>query len=931
MAPSSGSRGGNRSWYRAYFYDHPHRTDYSHLFGTSGGPKSVLQANDASSVAAGFMPHVRSDDILKDLLYASEALVVQAHSVTMVNHLIKCEHQSQDVKIRAQQQKAAYSTSSTRSPNKRTTATRFLQFSDTQAGPSDFQPEFSVPGTLVDLGLLNSPSIPQTSLPGPSSYEQNIGRYHPYSRLGPTASISSPAIFSPITSEPSVLESANSFDSLEPSDSASAIFSQPVRTLRRSISGSGNRSAQIQASNYPAGISQEMLVPRWSSARKKRFEHRILRLTASAGFPLSWVANPEWHAFCDEFTPGAPKISRKVLTRRILREVVAEFREEVKKQVKGKNATIQEDGWTGINNRHLVAFMITANRKIHTVDVQDTTRERKTAENLLKELERVYTKLKDEWEVVVTGVVTDASGESRKARRLFAAKYPFLIVLDCYSHQINLVVGDFFKSKSTLLKYTELASQLITWLRSKTRILAHLPLSVLRAVLTRWTVHYMAYRRLLQLYPTLKSLVYSDFTKAEADKVLISGDAASKRKAQEMVDIIEDSVFWHSIALITRYLEPLAIAANIVQDSFCRIDQVLLTLGFLIKKYTDMSEDIISRDAIIDSIETRWAKCDQGVFICALLVNPFYRTSPLASLPIFNLSRIRSLFVTVYTRLNKGQSPPLEFVEQIWEFLDGTGYFSTLEDDVKFELESAREAKRQPDPLRVLNSFSLIDSSRPQQESPFISFARQILSVSANSASCERLFSLFGQIVTKLRNRTGNSVLLDLSEVKMHVRDDHIAAGSKTRLKRHFSAGGTVQNSTSAPAASAPVENIINDILRSSGDHSSSSATNAAISRSEAVDHEFSDIISEHTRLLDEDNQDNDPVVPPSAAWTPRKISEIFDFNNAAWCNRFSHFASLSFEDELALYELVDLDAAGDDDPDVDIGLDATTEDILTG
>jgi hypothetical protein len=188
----------------------------------------------------------------------------------------------------------------------------------------------------------------------------------------------------------------------------------------------------------------------------------------------------------------------------------------------------------------------------------------------LREIEEVYNKLKDEWGVVVVGLVTDASGEARKARRLFARKFPFLIVLDCYSHQvsfnnyssqgllfsdivlywqINLVVGDYFRSDSNVLKYTDLATQLITWLRSKTRILAHLPLSVLRAVLTRWTAHYVAYRRLLQLYPSLKGLVLSDLTKPDAEKVLVSGDSAAKRKAREMVAVIENPSFWHNIAL----------------------------------------------------------------------------------------------------------------------------------------------------------------------------------------------------------------------------------------------------------------------------------------------------------------------------------------------------------------------------------------------
>jgi predicted component of type VI protein secretion system len=106
------------------------------------------------------------------------------------------------------------------------------------------------------------------------------------------------------------------------------------------------------------------MVPVWSAARTRLFEHRILRLTASAGFPLSWVENPEFQALREEFIPGSPHISRKVLTKRILQEVVTEFRGAVKQRVAGKEATMQSDGWTGINNHHLVAFMITTNKKV---------------------------------------------------------------------------------------------------------------------------------------------------------------------------------------------------------------------------------------------------------------------------------------------------------------------------------------------------------------------------------------------------------------------------------------------------------------------------------------------------------------------------------------------------------------------------------------
>lgn len=141
---------------------------------------------------------------------------------------------------------------------------------------------------------------------------------------------------------------------------------------------------------------------------------------------------------------------------------------------------------------------------------------------------------------------------------------------------------------------------------------------------------------------------------------------------------------------VTRYLEPLAIAANIVQESFCRMDQVLLTFSFLVMKYRDekMNQDPIGHDAIIHSIEARWSKTDQEVFISAVLVNPFYRTAPFAALPVFSKAHIRVLFTKLYRHFFNVQ-PPTEFIEHTYDFLDGKGFFRGLEDQVKFELETA--------------------------------------------------------------------------------------------------------------------------------------------------------------------------------------------------------------------------------------------------
>ena len=68
--------------------------------------------------------------------------------------------------------------------------------------------------------------------------------------------------------------------------------------------------------------------------------------------------------------------------------------------------------------------------------MHDASSERKTADNLKHHLEKAIATVRNDYGAYVVGVVTDASGECRKARRLLSKEYPDIIFLDCYAHQV---------------------------------------------------------------------------------------------------------------------------------------------------------------------------------------------------------------------------------------------------------------------------------------------------------------------------------------------------------------------------------------------------------------------------------------------------------------------------------------------------------------
>lgn len=196
-------------------------------------------------------------------------------------------------------------------------------------------------------------------------------------------------------------------------------------------------------------------------------------------------------------------------------------------------------------------------------------------------LEKVIKTIRTDYFAHLVAVVTDASGECRKARKVLALKYPEVIFLDCYAHQvchtptlslptltfthqINLIVGDYFKSDASVLEFTDDATELIGWLRSKTQVLALLRevqerlgenavRAVIRAVLTRWTAHYLSYSRLMDLRSVLVVVAEMDSRRPEKDRCVVAGDTRAKQKARDMVELIRNDAFWKALLRYGRF------------------------------------------------------------------------------------------------------------------------------------------------------------------------------------------------------------------------------------------------------------------------------------------------------------------------------------------------------------------------------------------
>ncbi|CDO69480.1 hypothetical protein BN946_scf184817.g40 [Trametes cinnabarina] len=697
-------------------------------------------------------------------------------------------------------------------------------------------------------------------------------------------------------------------------------------------------TSQRQTLNTPAAWSQwptqESLSKRPLRLLVAQVDHRPLPFLRSS-FPM--LLNPIWIEFVEEFISGHsapnPTPSRKVLTTRIIPGTVKQYRSIAQLACKGKLVTIQCDGFTAANRRHLVSFMVTCERKVYTVRTFDTSTEPKTAENLVKMIYQVMRMLEDEWEVIPIAITTDCSGESRAARARILGERSSLVTPDCYAHQVERVVIDYFGVKTDIFIWTKQADELIRWLRSRTYVLGllneiqlglpgasnHPPKTVILGALTRWTTMYLAYKRLLELKLPLEHLAAHPLLAA-------SGNAESRQKTKDMLDRLKNPLFWYNLARVKLHLEPLAIAANITQSQDCRLDDVLLTFGFLYQLFNALVEerDNAVRTAVLGSLEKRWAKADQDVFIAAVILNPYLRLSPFrASLTqYFVPATVYGLILRLWDRFypDSTEKPTLSDVRDYLKFTPGSRYGS-MPSILQHEKDEALRKVFDSllDPVEIWKNFMPdVDPSEPQptipiDPPPLPALAIRILSICPSSAE---------------RTRLTTTNLLNIAELRLHLRDEQVRKDAKKRLKRHF---GERVAQARAQSSNAPLEAPADDDESNGSALDDEQSQPGEPSRIRQAIREAQQGLQELIEYMRERDIEDSILTSDSFISTIRvPLATLFDFSNAYWQTRADLSPSNTLDEELAIWDLLDMDADGEDDSAEGRGSDEMADELFS-
>ncbi|KAG8708308.1 hypothetical protein FRC11_006575 [Ceratobasidium sp. 423] len=236
--------------------------------------------------------------------------------------------------------------------------------------------------------------------------------------------------------------------------------------------------------------------------------------------------------------------------------------------------------------------MLSVNYQTYTVKIHDMSKLPKTAENHLHVVKDDIDCAERDYGVRIIAWVSDAGGDARAMRVRLHHERPYILVFDCWAHQVNLIVGDILKLNSELVEAGEMAIEIIRWMLHHSRLLALLHEEQLRLTgttctfnipcITRWTAHFLSFTSLLSSQQPLQSLLVS---KPQAFQDSAGHSSENKKEVKAIIESIGDRGFWRKLNELKAYLEPLAIAANVSQAPTTRLDHLLIELGSLYRTF----------------------------------------------------------------------------------------------------------------------------------------------------------------------------------------------------------------------------------------------------------------------------------------------------------------------------------------------------------
>ncbi|KAH7919499.1 hypothetical protein BV22DRAFT_984226, partial [Leucogyrophana mollusca] len=154
----------------------------------------------------------------------------------------------------------------------------------------------------------------------------------------------------------------------------------------------------------------------------------------------------------------------------------------------------------------------------------------------------------------------------------------------------------------------------------------------------------------------------------------------------------------------------------------------------------------------------------------------------------------------------------------------------------------------------------------------------------------------------------GLNSMVNLAELRLHLRDEYMRMGdNKSRLRRKRNIISTLNQSTAPDSQPTNSASSPSEATDAESEHLDSTSENSLESILQALG-ERAD------QDLDVEDLDEGPLEDFTPSLEKISLQQLFNFVDDHWSRTVHRLGMKSLDDELEFYELVDMDAEGEDD-----------------
>ena len=445
--------------------------------------------------------------------------------------------------------------------------------------------------------------------------------------------------------------------------------------------------------------------------------------------------NNKWKMFFQKCRPTFAVPSRKQISTTYLEKCYNKIKQGVKEQVQlANNITLMTDGWSNIRNEGIINYMVHTKNGDFFYDFLVPKAQRHTGQFMAAEIAKIMQEIGSS---KINALVTDNAANMQAAWAQLKMEFPTLQTYGCACHTLNLLLKDFEHIK-TLGDHISMCKEIVKFFKLK-----QVPNAVLHekqeSANSKQSLKLPVQTRWGSIVECMKSIQVNKQSLREA-AVNIAVESMAPKKVQNA--ILNDGVFWDRNLKFIDLLSPITRLITYFEATSATLSDVrhkLITLRDSFHSHVSESPFLLAEE------KTAILKFSKRLeMTCTSTHNASYLLDPRYTGDNLNSDELEGA-ITLILNLTVAQDNS-QIIGEITNFRTKSNIFN------KPLIWSATKV--------VTSAYKTSSNITPADwwtswfsTSALHDVAVKLLQMPASAASCERNWSTWGMVHSKLRNR----------------------------------------------------------------------------------------------------------------------------------------------------------------------------------